>query len=295
MFQFMPHLIAALLQGASPVALLAPAPEMAEPAPIAAPQETPTTPGPSEKSPPRQVSPPEKVELAPTVLPDIESEPATPVDTAPGQRAPAGEILPPVTPPVEAAPQPASETTPLMSQEDILINVRRALSDVTSARGKFEQLNPNGSLVTGDYALRRPGRVRFEYDDPVPLLIVSDGTNISQVDTEFQETETIPLGTTPLKAILGSGTDFDDSVTVAAVNQGNGFASVTVVDPSQEFDGSLTLVFDMSGWSLEQWTTVDAIGATTTVRLLSTETGVKLDPRLFRVEDERDDRDRDRR
>ena len=270
---FTPTLFAALFKAAAFMGAAGEAPAPQEAAPVEAPAE----PAGSAKAPPTGVSQPEKVPLA-EPLPAIEVEPET------------------VPRPVTETPAPKVETiAPGMPREEVIANVRTALSDVTTAKGRFEQINPDGSVVTGSYALSRPGRVRFEYDAPVPLLIVADGTNVAQIDRELEETETVPIAATPLNAILGGEGSFDARAEVTAVNQGRGFAAVTVVDPNREYEGSLTLLFDMADWSLEQWTTVDSIGAITVVRLLETETGAALDPRLFRVEDMRDDRDRDRR
>jgi len=274
---FTPTLFAALFEVAALMGAAGEAPAPQEAPVIDAPAE----PARSAKAPPTGVSEPEKVPLAepqPTIEPEAETD------------------VRPVTAPPTPKLDPKVETTaPGMPREEVIDKVRTALSDVTTAKGRFEQINPDGSVVTGSYALSRPGRVRFEYDEPVPLLIVADGTNVAQIDRELEETETVPIAATPLNAILGGERDFDSRAQVTTVNQGRGYAAVTVVDPNREYEGSLTLLFDMADWSLEQWTTVDSIGAITVVRLLETETGAALDPRLFRVEDKRDDRDRDRR
>jgi outer membrane lipoprotein-sorting protein len=293
---FTPTLFAALFKATALLGAAGQAPD-----PENMPQDPPAreaTPAPdsSVKSPPRQVSEPEEVVLdpaAPVADPVGESAPTPLPEAETVVPTPAPSPAPVTTEPVEADEAGTEEAQ--VPRDEILANVRAALSDVTTAKGRFEQINPDGTVVTGNYALSRPGRVRFEYDDPVPLLLVADGTNVAQIDTELEETETVPLAATPLKAILGGETDFDSRAEVTQVNQGRGFAAVTVVDPNLEYEGSLTLLFDMADWTLEQWTTVDSIGAITVVRLLETETGARLDPRLFRVEDPRDDRDRDRR
>jgi len=50
--------------------------------------------------------------------------------------------------------------------------------------------------------LQRPGKVRFEYDAPSPLLIVSDGVTLVQNDRQLETFDRVPLSATPLNYFL---------------------------------------------------------------------------------------------
>jgi outer membrane lipoprotein-sorting protein len=193
-------------------------------------------------------------------------------------------------PVITPAPTPAT-----LSNEAIIAGVRSALEGVETVQGRFIQYAPDGTQTTGTYAIRRPGRVRFDYDDPVQLLIVADGTTLAIEDGELETVERVPLLETPLNIILGRKADFDKRARVTDVRQGSGLAAITVVDPEGEYEGELTMIFRIDGWELLRWQTLDGLGNLTSVVLEDTKTGVKLDPALFRLEDARDDRDRDRR
>ncbi|MFN5822052.1 MAG: outer membrane lipoprotein carrier protein LolA [Novosphingobium sp.] len=43
-------------------------------------------------------------------------------------------------------------------------------------RADFVQADANGQRVKGVLTLKRPGRIRFQYEKGVPMLIVSDGS-----------------------------------------------------------------------------------------------------------------------
>lgn len=246
------------------------------------------------RKPPRQVAAPEKVEIKPAVVtPQDRPVEATPIRQDLRAEAPREQ-----DPVVEAAPEPTEPVTvaePTMSADEIVTNVKAALAKVETAQGRFEQIGPDGTVVTGTYAIQRPGRVRFDYDDPTPLLIVSDRTTVAFIDSELETTERVPLINTPLNVILSNDPNFDDRAKVTSARASGDLAAVTVVDPAGEYDGQLTLIFDTRDWSLLRWETVDGLGAITTVILTETKTGVKLDPRLFRIEDVRDQRERDDR
>ena len=61
-------------------------------------------------------------------------------------------------------------------------NYFRAL---TTMKARFIQANPDGSYLEGDLYLNRPGKMRFEYDDPVPILLVADGLFFIHVDKQL--------------------------------------------------------------------------------------------------------------
>ena len=77
-------------------------------------------------------------------------------------------VSPSVAAPATAAQLSNSERAALLKEAS------KALASVKTARGRFEQYSPDGSYSTGQFAMQRPGKVRFDYDDPVPLLMVSD-------------------------------------------------------------------------------------------------------------------------
>lgn len=175
---------------------------------------------------------------------------------------------------------------------DLLTRAEASLAASQTAKGGFEQLNADGTFVTGEFALRRPGRVRFDYTDPSPILIVSDGTTVAMQDTDLETVDRIPLGSTPLGLILDDDLDFsDDTIEIINVSEEIGLVSVTVRDATGEVGGELTLLFEAEGFDLLGWIATDAELQTTQVSLNNVETNTRLDPRLFRLDDPRDEED----
>ena len=154
-----------------------------------------------------------------------------------------------------------------------------------TARGTFEQVAPDFSESTGRFALSRPGKVRFEYDAPSPLLLVSDGTTVALQDSELETTDRVPLGTTPLALLLDDEIDFETEADVLEVTRRNGRVGITLRDRSGEMDGTLTLILQESDMSLTGWRTVDSGGNITSVMLSDVTYGSRLNPRLFVMTD----------
>ena len=185
--------------------------------------------------------------------------------------------------PAPQAAQPAGLTD--AERSDILSRAAAALADVKTARGTFEQVAPDFSESTGRFALSRPGKVRFEYDAPSPLLLVSDGTTVALQDSELETTDRVPLGTTPLALLLDDEIDFENEADVLEVTRRNGRVGITLRDRSGEMDGTLTLILQESDMSLTGWRTVDSGGNITSVMLSDVTYGSRLNPRLFVMTD----------
>ncbi|MFN3401436.1 MAG: LolA family protein [Ferrovibrio sp.] len=186
---------------------------------------------------------------------------------------------PAITAPAAASSLSAADRTKLLSEAS------RALAGVKTARGRFEQYAPDGSLSTGQFAISRPGKVRFDYDDPVPLLLVSDGTTVAVQDSDLETTDRVPLGSTPLSILLSDRLDFEAQAEVLDVRRSDGRVNITVRDRSGEMEGTLTLILADADKSLVGWRTTDASGGITSVLLSAVETGIRLNPRLFILRD----------
>ena len=187
-----------------------------------------------------------------------------------------------------AAPAPQVTQPAGLSDADrsrLLERASTALAKVKTASGTFEQLAPDYTESTGRFALSRPGKVRFEYDAPTPLLVVSDGTTVALQDSELETTDRVPLGTTPLALLLDDEIDFATEAEVLDVTTGNGRVAITLRDQSGEMYGTLTLLMQESDMALTGWRTVDSGGNMTQVQLTDVNYGKRLNPRLFVLKD----------
>lgn len=200
-----------------------------------------------------------------------------------------------VAPLPQMGPEPAGEAPVLLEpaagpmsqaeQDRLVSGAEEALASVRTARGSFEQVGPDGSFSTGRFALQRPGKVRFDYDDPVPLLMVSDGTTVALQDSELETTDRVPLGSTPLALLLADRPDFRTQADILDLRRADGQISITMSDRSGETEGTLTLILSEPDNRLRGWRTVDASGGVTSVLLSDLETGIRLNPRLFILRD----------
>ncbi|MEM9376040.1 MAG: outer membrane lipoprotein carrier protein LolA [Pseudomonadota bacterium] len=196
----------------------------------------------------------------------------------------------PVAPRPTPTPAPSGDISP-SDWPTHLTAAARAMAAAKTAKGSFVQTNADGSVSTGEFALSRPGRMRFDYDDPAPILIVADGTTVALEDRELETVDRVPIRSTPLNLLLSSDLDFGADADVLRVMQNADRIGIQVNDPTGELEGTLTMVFEKATYDLLGWLAIDGNLQTTVVDLLEVETNVQVDPRLFRLDDAEDEED----
>ena len=179
------------------------------------------------------------------------------------------------------------------SIDTLVAEITSAFASVKTAKGRFTQFAEDQPKSTGTFAIRRPRRMRFDYDAPSPLLIVADGTTIAVADRELETVDRFPLSNSILRFLLQEKPDFEAKANIIGVDQNEHLVAITLTDKSEQTEGHLSLLFSTPNYELVGWRIVDSIGTTTEVYLHDVETNVKLSPRLFRLDDF--DRGRDRR
>ncbi len=181
--------------------------------------------------------------------------------------------------------QTASTVAPA-DQADIA-RIQTYLNGIHTLKARFIQVAPNGTIAQGTAWLDRPGRMRFQYDAPSPLLLVAGHGLVVFHDASLGQTSNIPLGTTPLSILLADHVVLSGDVTVTSLRRLPGQIQLTVVRTAHPTEGSLTLVFSDPPLALRQWTVVDVQGQRTTVTLTNVELGGSFDQSLFEFIDPR--------
>ncbi|MEE2526957.1 outer-membrane lipoprotein carrier protein LolA [Hyphobacterium sp. HN65] len=195
--------------------------------------------------------------------------------------------------PAETADTPIAEAEAFDPQA-ALAGVNGWINSIETYRARFDQVADDGSHAGGTLSIRRPGRLRFEYDDPSPLLVVADGTTVAMEDSDLETVDRVPLRSTPLWWLLKPDVDLAEDARVTDVFVEDNRLYVDVEDRNDEMDGQARFVFNTVTYALEEWFVADSLGYVTRVTLSDVETDVRLNPRLF-VLDEPEDERRNRR
>lgn len=179
-----------------------------------------------------------------------------------------------------AAPRPAAAALTGTDHADIQ-RVERYLNDVDTLKARFRQIAEDGGIAQGTIYLRRPGRMRVEYDPPVPVLLVADGMLVSYYDSELDQLTQVPLRSTPAWFLLRDPIDLGGDITVTEVERAPGALRVSMYQTDEPDAGSVELVFAEDPLQLRQWTITDAQGKEVLIRLESVSYGASMANELF--------------
>lgn len=180
----------------------------------------------------------------------------------------------------------AAKAAPALSAPDQALVTKAAayLQGLGAVQGRFVQTDARGTASAGAFYLKRPGKVRFEYDK-TGMLVVADGSNVKVWDPRLKTFDTYPLGRTPLGVLLARNVRLDQGVRVEEVRKAEGEFTVVARDARRPADGSIALTFDAGATRLKEWTVTDAQGRRTRVQLASLQTAGGLKDGLFSLRD----------
>lgn len=185
-----------------------------------------------------------------------------------------------------AAPAPQAAFTDPQNVPADLARVDAAMNNTASFSGRFAQYATDGSFAQGQVYIKRPGKLRFEYDAPNPLLIVSDGVTLTQQDKALETIDRVPLSATPLNYFLKENINLANDTEVIGLQKTYNEWRVTARDGSGEMDGAITMVFDAQNLALKEWVIADSFGGQTRVLLSELRYNERINPRLFVLRDE---------
>jgi outer membrane lipoprotein-sorting protein len=165
--------------------------------------------------------------------------------------------------------------------------VEAYLNGLRTLKARFLQVAQNGASAQGTALISRPGRMRFDYDPPEPLLLVASGGQVLMYDRELRQPTAVPASSTPLGMLLRPEIRLSGDITVTATERTGGFLRVSMHRSGARAEGLLTLALAEQPMELRQWTVLDAQGRETRVTLYEVQTGMPLENRLFDFNDPR--------
>ena len=131
--------------------------------------------------------------------------------------------------------QPAQLTA--QDRQD-LQRVEQYLGSLTTVKADFVQTTNNTDLYRGHFYLKRPGKMRLEYEPPIAYMYIADGTWLTYYDADLRQRKDVPLGSTIADFITRANVRLSGDVTVIKVSRGNNLLSVQLVQTDKPEDGS---------------------------------------------------------
>lgn len=180
---------------------------------------------------------------------------------------------------------------PVAAQPGDLDRAVTALRAISTMKADFTQTDRKGQVLNGVLTLKRPGKIRFEYQKDANLLVVSTGKSLYLVDYDVNQVERWPIKKSPLGALLDPSRDVGKYGKLVPTGNPD-VISVEVRDTSRPEFGVITLIFIRKasapgGLELTNWVALDSQNQRTTVRLRNQRYGVSVPDSAFTFRDPR--------
>ena len=196
---------------------------------------------------------------------------------------------------VVLAVMPAAAQTAAVSLDDAIRGVEGAYGRMTDLKADFTQTAFNKSLnqtipASGTVYLKKGGKLRWEYAEPTPQQIVSDGKTIWIYTPQLNQ---VNMGKAP-EALSGPAGSF-----LSGLGKLREHFTVRLLNPAQpkDADGNvqldltpkqplptlarLILAFDPNGWQLHRAVVFDQFENTVTMKFTKLVINSGLDDKLF--------------
>ncbi len=165
-----------------------------------------------------------------------------------------------------------------------IARIERYLNELTTLDSRFVQFSAQG-IAEGRIVLSRPGNMRIEYEDPVPVLLVASGYLLMYHDRDLIQTTYLPVSETPAGLLLDEKIQLSGDVTITGFERGPASLRLTIIETEAPDSGSVTLAFEDAPLRLIKWQVKDAQGNDVDVALLEPTYGVEVDGDLFSLVD----------
>jgi len=155
-------------------------------------------------------------------------------------------------------------------------------SSVKTMMGEFVQFGPRGEQTGGKFYIARPGKLRFNFEDPSPIRVIADGRNVVIGNLKLKTWDLYPLSKTPLSLLLAERIDLGNQM-VRDVKQETDLTTIVLGNKTIFGDSTITMMFDSKTFDLRQWTITDAQNKDTSVMIYNVQNGVNLDDKVFTI------------
>ncbi len=155
-------------------------------------------------------------------------------------------------------------------------------SSVKTMMGEFVQFGPRGEQTGGKFYIERPGRLRFNFEDPSPIRVIADGKNVVIGNLKLKTWDIYPLSKTPLSLLLADRIDLSNQM-VRDVKQEPDLTTIVLGNRTVFGDSTITMMFDSKTYDLRQWTITDPQKKDTSVMIYNVKNGLSFDKRVFTI------------
>ena len=132
-------------------------------------------------------------------------------------------------------------------------NIEKYLNSFTSLTARFKQSNINGDISYGNIFISKPGKIRCEYINPSPILLIINNQNITYYDKKLDEASYTTSNAIALKILALEAIKLNNLDIIAAEKE-HGSMNLSIKEYNQDLKQYfiVTLLFSYPKIELKQ-------------------------------------------
>lgn len=167
-------------------------------------------------------------------------------------------------------------------QKSEITSLQQALNNRESIVAQFRQTNTNGSYSSGTFYLKKPGKIRWQYDPPTPIVIVSNGPQITYYDYELEQISYVSLDGALASILSEKNINFlSEELEILEAGFDKEESHITIMQKDRPEEGKVTFVFKREGAVLKDMIVENAAKQVTHIMLTDHHYNVALQDHLF--------------
>ena len=166
-----------------------------------------------------------------------------------------------------------------------LADLSNYFNKINTFQADFRQFSDDGSEAKGVILIKKPGRLRIDYQEPEDLLILGSGGQLAIFDPKGDPAPTsFPLNVTPFSLVLENSINFAGSSNILSHDFNQGETSLSLYDPKHPERGYIQLIFSGEKPVLRRWIIQDESGSTTLMNIERYEENIVLGEIQFNIQ-----------
>ena len=166
-----------------------------------------------------------------------------------------------------------------------LVELSEYFNTFDTFQADFHQFSDDGSVASGVIFIKKPGRLRIDYERPEDLLILASGGQLAIFDPKGDpEPTSFPLNVTPFSIVLKSQINLVGSSNILSHDYNHGETSLSLFDPKYPERGHIKLIFSGETPILDRWLIQDESGNITLMSIERYEENISLGEMQFNIQ-----------
>lgn len=167
-------------------------------------------------------------------------------------------------------------------QKKHIQKIEKKLNAIKTIQADFLQINDSFDESTGTLYLAKPGKLRWDYNQPNPVLIVVNNSLITYYDKELDEVSKIVDRDNIISLLAKKNISFtDNSIKLVDFKQTDNKTILVLRNADENVQGQASLIFSKSEHELLSVEIIDAVGKKTSILFDKLQKNVKIDKKLF--------------